>query len=213
MAWVRGVNLKMNETIKEMERYAEANNVPIIEKDSIEFVNKYIQMNGVKKILELGTAIGYSAILMANASEDVEITTIERDEKRYREAVKNVNKVGLDKRIEIVFNDALEVNLAGHKYDLIFIDAAKGQYIKFFEKFENYLNPGGIIVTDNLKFHGLVQNKEKIESRNVRGLVTKIEKYIEFLKENDEFVTRFYDIGDGLSVSFRKNDEQVKTID
>lgn len=203
----------MNETIKEMERYAEANNVPIIERDSIEFVNKYIQMNGVKKILELGTAIGYSAILMANASEDVEITTIERDEKRYLEAVKNVNKVGLDKRIEIVLNDALEVNLAGHKYDLIFIDAAKGQYIKFFEKFENYLNPGGIIITDNLKFHGLVQNKEKIESRNVRGLVTKIEKYIEFLKENDEFITRFYDIGDGLSVSFRKNDEQVKTID
>lgn len=203
----------MNETIKEMERYAEANNVPIIERDSIEFVNKYIQMNGVKKILELGTAIGYSAILMANASEDVEITTIERDEKRYREAVKNVNKVGLDKRIEIVFNDALEVNLAGFKYDLIFIDAAKGQYIKFFEKFENYLNPGGIIITDNLKFHGLVQNKEKIESRNVRGLVTKIEKYIEFLKGNEEFFTRFYDIGDGLSVSFKKNDEQVKTID
>jgi predicted O-methyltransferase YrrM len=203
----------MNETIKEMERYAEANNVPIIERDSIEFVNKYIQMNGVKKILELGTAIGYSAILMASASEDVEVTTIERDEKRYREAVKNVNKVGLDKRIEIVFNDALEVNLAGFKYDLIFIDAAKGQYIKFFEKFENYLNPGGIIITDNLKFHGLVQNKEKIESRNVRGLVTKIEKYIEFLKGNEEFVTRFYDIGDGLSVSFKKNDEQVKTID
>ena len=203
----------MNETIKEMERYAEANNVPIIERDSIEFVNKCILMNGVKKILELGTAIGYSAILMANASEDVEITTIERDEKRYREAVKNVNKVGLDKRIEIVFNDALEVNLAGFKYDLIFIDAAKGQYIKFFEKFENYLNPGGIIITDNLKFHGLVQNKEKIESRNVRGLVTKIEKYIEFLKGNEEFVTRFYDIGDGLSVSFKKNDEQVKTID
>ena len=203
----------MNETIKEMERYAEANNVPIIERDSIEFVNKYILMNGVKKILEIGTAIGYSAILMANASEDVEITTIERDEKRYREAVKNVNKVGLDKRIEIVFNDALEVNLAGFKYDLIFIDAAKGQYIKFFEKFENYLNPGGIIITDNLKFHGLVQNKEKIESRNVRGLVTKIEKYIEFLKGNEEFVTRFYDIGDGLSVSFKKNDEQVKTID
>ena len=203
----------MNETIKEMERYAEANNVPIIERDSIEFVNKYIQMNGVKKILELGTAIGYSAILMASASEDVEITTIERDEKRYREAVKNVNKVGLDKRIEIVFNDALEVNLAGFKYDLIFIDAAKGQYIKFFEKFENYLNPGGIIITDNLKFHGLVQNKEKIESRNVRGLVTKIEKYIEFLKGNEEFVTRFYDIGDGLSVSFKKNDEQVKIID
>ncbi len=203
----------MEEIIKDMERYAEANNVPIIEKDSIIFIAKYIKMNGVKKILELGTAIGYSAILMALASEDVEITTIERDEKKYREAVKNVNRSGLDKRIEIVFNDALDVNLAGYKYDLIFIDAAKGQYIKFFEKFENYLNPGGIIITDNLKFHGLVKNKDKIESKNVKGLVTKIEKYIEFLKDNDEFVTRFYDIGDGLSVSFRKNDENVKNID
>lgn len=203
----------MNETIKEMERYAEANNVPIIERDSITFVNKYIKLNNVKKILELGTAIGYSAILMASASDDVEITTIERDEKRYREAVKNVNSVGLDKRIEIVFNDALDVNLAGHQYDLIFIDAAKGQYIKFFEKFKHYLSPGGIIITDNLKFHGLVNNKEQIESRNVRGLVTKIEKYIEFLKENDEYITKFYDIGDGLSVSFRKNDENVKNID
>ena len=130
----------MEEIIKDMERYAEANNVPIIEKDSIIFIAKYIKMNSVKKILELGTAIGYSAILMALASEDVEITTIERDEKKYREAVKNVNRSGLDKRIEIVFNDALDVNLAGYKYDLIFIDAAKGQYIKFFEKFENYLN-------------------------------------------------------------------------
>lgn len=203
----------MDEIIKDMERYAEANNVPIIEHDSIEFINKYIKLNGVKKILELGTAIGYSAIMMANSSEDVEITTIERDEKKYREAVKNVNRSGMDKRIEIVFNDALDVNLAGFKYDLIFIDAAKGQYIKFFEKFENYLNPGGVIITDNLKFHGLVKNKEKIESKNVLGLVTKIEKYIEFLKENDEYITKFYDIGDGLSVSFRKNDENVKTID
>ena len=203
----------MNNLIKEMERYAEANNVPIIEKDSIVFISKYIKLNNVKKILEIGTAIGYSSILMALSSNDVEVTTIERDEKRYREAVKNVNASGLDKRIEIVYNDALDVNLAGHKYDLIFIDAAKGQYIKFFEKFQNYLNPGGIIITDNLKFHGLVKNKELIESRNVKGLVEKIEKYVDFLKDNDEFVTKFYDIGDGLSVSFRKNDQDVKNID
>lgn len=203
----------MNETIKEMERYAEANNVPIIEKDSIEFIQKYIKLNEVKKVLELGTAIGYSAILMASVDKNVEVTTIERDEKRYREAVKNVNACEMDQQIEVVFNDALDVNLAGYKFDLIFIDAAKGQYIKFFEKFENYLNPGGVIITDNLKFHGLVKNKDKIESKNVMGLVTKIEKYIEFLKEHDEFITKFYDIGDGISVSFRKNDENVKTID
>ena len=150
---------------------------------------------------------------MATAYDDVEITTIERDEKNYREAVKNVNACGLDRRIEIVFNDALDVNLAGFKYDLIFIDAAKGQYIKFFEKFENYLTPSGIIITDNLKFHGLVENKDSIESKNVLGIVNKIEKYIEFLNENEEFTTKFYDIGDGISVSFRKNDANVKNID
>ncbi len=195
----------MKEVVMEMERYAEANNVPIIELESIKFIMKYIKLNNVKKVLEIGTAIGYSAILMANATSNVEITTIERDEKRYREAVKNVNKCALDKRIEIVYNDALEVNLAGHKYDIIFIDAAKGSYIKFFDKFCNYLNPGGVIITDNLKFHGLVNNKSKVKSKNLRGIIDKIEKYIEFLNNNKEYVTKFYDIGDGLSVSIKKS--------
>ncbi len=198
----------MKELILEMEHYANTNNVPIIELDSIKFIMKYIKLNQVKSILEIGTAIGYSAILMANANDFCEITTIERDEKRYKEAVKNVNKSGLDKRIELVYNDAMDVNLIGCKYDLIFIDAAKGQYIKYFDKFCNYLNPGGVIITDNLKFHGLVKNKDLIKSRNVRGIVNKIENYINYLKENKEFITKFYDIGDGLSVSFKRNEKK-----
>ena len=120
----------MKEVIQDMERYAEANNVPIIEKDSIIFIDKYIKLNGVKKVLEIGTAIGYSAILMACASKDVEITTIERDETRYMECLKNVKACGLDKKINVVYQDALEVNLSNVEYDLIFIDAAKGQYTK-----------------------------------------------------------------------------------
>ena len=195
----------MREVIIEMERYAESNNVPIIEMESIKFIMKYIKLNNVKKVLEIGTAIGYSAILMANATSEVEITTIEKDEKRYKEAVKNVNRCGLDKRIEIVYNDALDVNLSGHKYDLIFIDAAKGGYIKFFEKFCHYLNPGGVIITDNLKFHGLVNNKKTVKSKSLRGIIDKIERYIEFLNNNKEYITKFYDIGDGLSVSIKKN--------
>ena len=190
-----------------MERYAEANNVPIIEKDSIEFIRKYIKLNNVKSVLELGTAIGYSAIMMAMVDKSVEVTTIERDEKRYREAVKNVNECGLDTQINIVFNDALDVNLAGHKYDLIFIDAAKGQYIKFFEKFENYLNPGGIIITDNIKFHGYVGKSKEIDSKNLKSLVEKLENYVDFLENNGEFDTEFYDIGDGLSISKRKDEK------
>lgn len=198
----------MKETIIAMERYAEANNIPIIEIDSIKFIMKYIRLNNVQKVLEIGAAIGYSAILMANASETVEITTIEKDEKRYREAVKNVNACGLDKRIEIVYNDAMDVNLSGRTYDLIFIDAAKGGYIKYFEKFCHYLSPGGVIITDNLNFHGLVKNKNAIKSKNLRGIVDKIEKYIDFLNNNEDYITKFYEIGDGLSVSFKKNNEK-----
>ena len=195
----------MKDVIQDMERYAEANNVPIIERDSIIFIDKYIKLNGVKKVLEIGTAIGYSALLMACASKDVEITTIERDEKRYKEALKNIRACGMDKRIDVVFDDALDVNLAGYKYDLIFIDAAKGQNTKFFEKYKHFLEPNGTIITDNVNFHGLVGKSEEIESKNLRQLVSKIEEYREFLKDNDEFVTEFLELGDGLSVSKRKN--------
>ena len=197
----------MRETILEMEKYAKEENVPIIEKDSIKFIMKYIKLNHVKSILEVGTAIGYSAILMASAGEEVEVTTIEKDEKRYLEALKNVKKCNLEKKIEVVFQDAVDVNLVGRKYDLIFIDAAKSQYKKYFEKFSNYLNPNGVIISDNINFHGLVGNRNGDLSKNLNSMVAKLEDYIEFLKENKEYTTKFYDIGDGLSLSFKNEDK------
>ena len=197
----------MKELIAEMEEYASSNNVPIIEKESIAFIMKYIKAKNVKSILEIGSAIGYSAILMASVNPEIEITTIERDETRYLECLKNVKKCGLDKRINVVFQDALDVNLTDVSYDLIFIDAAKGQYIKFFEKFQYFLAKGGVIITDNLKFHGQVGKSNSIESKNLRQLVQKIERYIKFLNENKSFSTKFYDIGDGLSISQRKNEK------
>ncbi len=197
----------MKQYILEMEQYAKDKNVPIIEKDSIAYIMKYIKSNNVKNILEIGSAIGYSAILMASSSKDVKVTTIERDETRYMECLKNVKKCGFDKEVNVVFQDALEVNLTGVSYDLIFIDAAKGQYKKFFEKFKFFLAEGGVIITDNLKFHGYVGKKETIDSKNLRGIVDKIESYIEFLKSNEEFDTQFIDIGDGISVSKRKNEK------
>jgi len=196
----------MEEKIREMENYAKEHNVPIIERDSITFIMKFIKANGVKEILEIGSAIGYSGILMASVDPDIKLTTIERDEERYMECLKNVKDVDMQDRINVVYQDALEVNLKGVSYDLIFIDAAKGQYTKFFEKYKYFLKPGGVIVTDNLKFHGHVGHRDMISSRNLKQLVGKIENYIDFLKNNDEFETKFYDVGDGLSVSIRKND-------
>lgn len=196
----------MRDKIIEMEEYAKEHNVPIIEKESIAFIMKFIKANDVKEILELGSAIGYSAILMASVKDDIKLTTIERDEARYMECLKNVKDCGLENKINVVCQDALEVNLSGVAYDLIFIDAAKGQYTKFFEKYKYFLKPGGVIITDNLKFHGHVGNRNNIASRNLKQLVGKIENYIDFLKDNEEFETKFYDVGDGLSVSIRKND-------
>ena len=191
-----------------MENYAKEKNVPIIEKDSIAFIMKYIKANNIKNVLEIGSAIGYSAILMASSNQETKVTTIERDNERYMECLKNVKKAGMEKKINVVFQDALDLNLSDVTYDLIFIDAAKGQYTKFFEKFKYFLAPEGVIITDNLNFHGLVGKSETIESKNLKSLVEKIESYIEFLKGNEEFETKFYELGDGISVSFKKNESK-----
>ena len=198
----------MKQLILEMEAYASEHNVPIIEKESITFIMKLIKANKIKNILEIGSAIGYSSILMASVAPDVTVTTIERDETRYMECLKNVKKCNFEQKINVVFQDALEVNLSNVSYDMIFIDAAKAQNTKFFEKFKYFLKPNGIIITDNLKFHGYTGKSEDIESKNLKSLVSKIEEYIEFLKENKEFETKFYDVGDGLSVSVRRNDKK-----
>lgn len=187
-------------SITDLEKYAKENKVPIISKDGLEFIVEYIKEHKVKKILEIGTAIGYSAINMAKVDENIKITTIERNEKMYAEARKNIRNSGLEKRITLVLKDALEVNATG-KYDLIFIDAAKAQYIKFFEKFKSNLSKNGVIITDNLNFHGLTKHPEEIQSKNLKALVNKINNYKDFLKDNKEFTTKFYEIGDGISIS------------
>ena len=192
----------MDKEFKQMEKYAVIKNIPIMQKSGINFLINYINENNVKNILEIGTAIGYSAIKMASANEKVKITTIEKDDERYMQALKNIKECDLEKRITIIRADALDIDL-DDKYDLIFIDAAKGQYIKFFEKYKKNLSKNGAIISDNMEFHGLVEQEERIESKNLRQLVDKIRRYIDFLKENIEFNTTFYKIGDGISVSIK----------
>ncbi|MBQ3306751.1 MAG: O-methyltransferase [Bacilli bacterium] len=193
-----------NDLIAQMRNYAEEYNVPIMVDEGINFVRNYIARNDVKSILEIGTAIGYSAILMAMVRPDIQITTIERDEKRYLEAIKNIKKANMQDRIHLIYKDALEVELE-EQYDLLFIDAAKAQNIKFFERFEKNLRPFGTVITDNMSFHGLVnQDEEQIESRNVRQLVRKVKDYKAFLEQNQAFRTEFLEIGDGIAVSIKK---------
>ena len=193
----------------EMEKYAKENNIPIIEKESIDYIKKYIKENNVKNILELGTAIGYSTIHMALVSDDIYITSIERDDERFSIAEASIEEYELTDRVELINKDILDINLY-EKYDLIFIDAAKSQYINFFNKFKDNLTDNGVFISDNLGFHGLVETDKYIPSRNVRGLVRKISNYIDFLKENEEFETEFIDIGDKIGVSKKKTNLDKK---
>ncbi len=194
----------MEDLINKIKEYAVVNNVPIMTDDGMEFLIDYIKNNNIKRILEVGTAIGYSAIMMCNIDKDITVTTIERDKTRYDEAVKNVDLFNYKDRINLIFGDALEVEIDG-KYDLIFIDAAKAQNIKFFEKYKVNLNDNGTIITDNMNFHGLTFMEDTTNlSRNLKQLVRKLKNYHEFLKNNLEFSTVFYDIGDGVAISRRK---------
>ncbi len=197
------VNNKYSQ-IKEIREYAIDNKIPIMQVEGIDFLTTFIIKHQIKNVLEVGTAIGYSAIMMSLCSPNLKVTTIERDEERYLEAIKNIKKLKLENRITLIFNDALKTKIDG-KYDLIFIDAAKAQNIKFFELFERNLTDNGFIITDNMYFHGLIHKNEKeIKSRNVRGIVRKIKDYIVFLKNNENYNTTIYDIGDGIAVSEKK---------
>lgn len=191
------------EVIEEMEAYAKLHKVPIMQPEGISFMCNFIQQHELIHILEIGSAIGYSAIRMALLDERIHVVTIERDEERYHKAVENIQKAHLEERITILYGDALETKVDG-MFDMLFIDAAKAQYIKFFERYEKNLKRDGYVITDNLNFHGYVEHQERIKNRNLRQLVTKISKFVEYLKNRDDYETTFYDFGDGVGISRKK---------
>lgn len=198
------MNYSVND-IREIKKNAIDNNIPIMQDEGIEFLTNFIIKKQIKNILEIGTAIGYSAIMMCLTGEDVHITTIEKDEVRYMEALKNIKKLGLEDRITLIFNDALNVKLEDN-YDLIFIDAAKGKNQEFFEHFEDNLAVDGYIVTDNMYFHGYVEmNEEELPSKNIKGIVKKIKDYTYFLENHMLYKTTIYRVGDGVAVTERRS--------
>lgn len=187
-------------TLKELEEYAKINYVPIIREANIEYLEKLIKDNKLFNILELGSAIGYSAIRMALVDSRVRVTTIERDEKMYLEAKKNIEEFKLNDQINIIFDDIFNVE-TDDKYDLIFIDAAKAQYIKFFNKFKDNLLDDGYIISDNIE---LLDLQKLTSSKRSQRLVEKMGEYKEFLISLNNYETEFLDIGDGFAITKKK---------
>ncbi|WP_066049953.1 O-methyltransferase [Robertmurraya korlensis] len=195
-----------SDLFEEMEQYARTHQVPIMELSGIETILQILRIAQPKKILEVGTAIGYSALRMATALPDTTIVTIERDSERYTVAEEYIKRANKDHQISIIKGDALEIEPLVETFglfDAIFIDAAKGQYKKFFEMYSKYLGEQGLIITDNVLFKGLVC-EDTIESKRLRSLVSKIKDFNKWLMEHPEYDSVIIPVGDGVAISKKR---------
>jgi len=187
-----------------MKAHAEEFGVPIMQDESLLFLIDWIRKNQLKRVLEIGSAIGYSSIAMATFTKAF-VITIEKDMDRLAVLKQNVLTSKLKEHITIIEGDALEVEIPSTEpIDLLFIDAAKAQYQKFFIKYAPLVRQGGWIVSDNLLFRGQVEDPSTIISRNRRQLVGKIRRYQEWLKELPDYETQVIDVGDGISLTHKR---------
>jgi predicted O-methyltransferase YrrM len=193
--------------IQDMEAYAKEHNVPIMELVGIEAMLQILRLLQPTSILEIGTAIGYSAIRMAKALPESTIVSIERDEIRFNKALEYIEMTNTSSQIKVHFGDALELANCpedlGTSFDVIFIDAAKGQYRRFFESYEKFLSHNGVIITDNVLFKGLVAS-EDVDVKRTRSLVNKIKTYNEWMMSNPNYITTILPIGDGIAISKKR---------
>lgn len=196
---------------KELKKYAKQNNVPIIEDDGLSILLQFIKQIKPNNILEIGTAIGYSALQM-NSINNANVYTFERNEKMIEEAKGNFQKYDLNNKIKLYEGDFLNLELTtmipkNIKFDIIYIDGAKSQYYKFFKKAEPFLSKEGIVIFDNLKFHGYVfnENKKLNASRNLKQMIRKIEKFLTDIKEEEGYSFELLEEGDGIGILRRNN--------
>lgn len=191
-----------DELILEMEKYASEYNIPIVTKEVAEYLKFIVKSNGIKNILEVGTAIGYSGILMAKEIEKNggKLYTIEIDEERYNLAQENFKKSGLNNIVSIKGDAVEEIKKIDEKFDFVFIDASKGHYMEFFEDSYKLLNKDGIIFIDNIMFRGYLY---KEYPKRFKTIVRRLNEFIEYLYSRDggEFV--LLPFGDGIGL-FRK---------
>ena len=184
-----------------IKEYALERHIPIIMDDTLEVIDKYLTEKRPEKILEIGTAVGYSAMCFSQfLDEDGKIDTIERDTERVTEARENIKKVGVAEKINIIEGDAVEIlPKMNEKYDVVFIDAAKGKYPFFLKEALRMINENGIIFADNILYKGYVmsdynKHKQRTAVRNLR-------EYIKEISENPNLETEILEVGDGLAIS------------
>ena len=180
----------------DLEKSAIDRNIPIMQREGLEFMINVFKENNCHYCLEIGSAIGYSAMMLVSNIDKL-------NDERYFEAINNIKDNNLQEKIIIHHDDALEFDcnsLVLKKYDCLFIDAAKAQYQKFFEKYIGLIKEDGVCIVDNLDFHGMIFDIEHIKNRNTKQLVKKIKRFKDWIFNNDEYDVTYYHVGDGICV-------------
>lgn len=190
----------------ETEAAAEESYVPIAEPETAQFLRVLINITGAKKILEIGTGMGYSAIVMASCRDDIEITTIERYDKVAARARVNVQNADLADRITILEGDAADIlpTLEG-VYDMVFLDAAKGQYLAFLPILKGLLKKGGLLVSDNVLYKGMTASRELLVRRKIT-IVKRLRMFLKALYDDNTLETSVLPLGDGVALSYIKGE-------
>lgn len=205
--YIRNTLKKSEGFFLEMEDYAHEHNVPIIQKEVAELIKVLISIHKPKKILEIGTAIGYSSILFASSSEErLEVTTFERNPKMIEKAKENIKRAGLEDRIRIVEGDAEENlrNLEEGDFDMIFIDAAKGHYKLFYDLTIDKLKDGGLVLSDNILHKAMVASDEYVIRRQ-KTIVKRMRDYLDYINSVDYLQTSLIPISDGFAISYKRS--------
>lgn len=206
VAYINSLDCGNSDICNTIEKEAIADEVPIIRKEMGNLLKVLLQLVQPERILEVGTAVGYSSILMSeNMPENCKITTIENYDKRIHVAKNNFKRAGKEDVITLIEGDALEVlkTLEG-PYDFIFMDAAKGQYINYLPDVKRVLRKGGLLISDNILQEGeIVESRYAVTRRN-RTIHTRIREYVYELTHSEDFVTSIVPIGDGITLSVKQ---------
>ena len=208
VTYINSLDTGSGEYLDALELQAKKERVPIIRREMQSFLKVLLQIKKPARILEVGTAVGFSALLMAKYTpQETKITTIEKYEKRIPIAKANFQVAGMEERITLLEGDALEIlSRMQQTFDFIFMDAAKGQYIHFYPEVMRLLEPDGILVSDNVLQEGdLIESHFAVERRN-RTIYKRMRDYLYILKHDERLETSILPVGDGAAVSIRKKD-------
>lgn len=196
-----------DELLSAIEKRAAELYIPILDLETAQFLRVWLAAQRPQRILEVGTAIGYSAIVMAQAC-DAEIVTIERDEARAAEALHNIRSAGFADRVRLLQGDAFEIlPTLQEEFDFVFLDAAKGQYPNFLQLVLRLLRNGGLLFSDNVFFQGLVSGPEHVKHK-LRTMIVRLREYNRLIADHPQLETAFLPLGDGLAISIKKGEKE-----